>query len=143
MPHPHGPQGARRDLPRPKRQTHSEPDRTLGVPLLRGDSCALHPRTRPHDSESHRRAPAPAPTPGKAVCLVLSLKMHPNQALGAEWRLECLDTAGCGTLEPGLKLARLTLPHELGKVLRQRDRLGDFTLLILEPSEFFLFVIVE
>src|SRR5215471_10355188 len=93
IPHPYGPQGARRDLPRPKRQTHSKPDRTLGVPLLRGDTCALHPRTRPHDAESDRRAPVPAPTPGKAVCLVLSLKMHPNQALGAEWRLkvpECL-----------------------------------------------------
>src|SRR3954466_8659922 len=28
----------------------------------------------------------PAPTPGKAVCLVLSLKMHQNQSLCAECR---------------------------------------------------------
>ena len=45
---------------------------------------ALHPGTRAHDSSSDRRAPAPTPTPGKAVCLVLSIKMHPNQALCAE-----------------------------------------------------------
>src|SRR5262249_36413509 len=87
IPYPHGPQGARSNLSGPKRQAHPEPDGTLGIPLLRGDSCALHPRTRTHDSQSDRRAPAPAPTPGKAVCVVLSIKMHPNQALCAEWRL--------------------------------------------------------
>src|SRR5262245_37481256 len=37
----------------------------------------------------------------------------------------------------------LTLTHERGKILRQLDRLGDFPLLRLEPSELALFVIVE
>src|SRR4029453_4244415 len=87
VPHPQCPQGPRSDLSGPKRQAHPEPDRTLGVPLLRGDSCALHPATRTPGAQSDRRAPAPAPTPGKAVCVVLSIKMHPNQALCAEWRL--------------------------------------------------------
>ena len=63
------------------------------------------------------------------------------QAIGKA--LERLKATGCGTLKPGVKLARLTLTHEPGKVLRQRDRLGDFTLLRLEPSELLLFVIVE
>src|SRR5207244_6075485 len=88
IPYPQGPQGARSDLPRPKRQTHSEPDRTLGVPLLRWHSCALTPSTRNHDSESDRRALAPTPTPGKAVCMVLSLKMPQNQSLCAECRIK-------------------------------------------------------
>ena len=57
--------------------------------------------------------------------------------------LECLEAAGCGTLDPALKLARLTLTHELGKVLRQRDGFGDCTLLRLEPSALLLFVIGE
>src|SRR5262245_62975151 len=57
------------------------------MPLFRGDAWALHPGTRPHEAESDRRAPAPAPTPGQAVCLVLSIKMHPNQALYAECRV--------------------------------------------------------
>src|SRR2546427_9612263 len=63
----------------------------LGVPLLRGDSCALHPGTGTHDSESDRRAPAPTPTPGKAVCMVLSIKIHQNQGL----RAECRVSDGC------------------------------------------------
>src|SRR5262245_56282244 len=55
-----------------------------------------------------------------------------SQAIGKA--LERLKATGCGTLKPGFKLARLTLTHEPGKVLRQRDRLGDCTLLRLEPS---------
>src|SRR5262249_24076225 len=68
------PQGAGGHLAGPKRQAPPEPDRTLGVPGLRGDSWARHAGTRPHDAQSDRRAPAPAPTLGKAVCLVLSIK---------------------------------------------------------------------
>src|SRR4029434_10958871 len=72
----------------PKRQAHPEPDGTLGVPLLRGDSCALHPGPRTHGSQSDRRAPPLASAPGKAICVVLPIKMHPNQALYAECRID-------------------------------------------------------
>src|SRR5262245_3923883 len=68
-------------------QAYPDANGTLGVSLLRGDSCALHPGTRTHDSESDRRAPAPTATPGKAVCMVLPIKIHQNQGLCAECRL--------------------------------------------------------
>jgi hypothetical protein len=60
-----------------------------------------------------------------------------SQAIGQA--LERLKATGCSTLKPGFKLARLMLTHERGKILRQRDRLGDFTLGRLEPSELLLF----
>jgi hypothetical protein len=58
---------------------------------------------RPHDAESDRRAPAPAPTPGEAVCLVLSIKMPPNQALCAECRINGFNSGlGGDTIGRGL-----------------------------------------
>ena len=51
IPHPHGLKEYRRPS-QTKGKRIQKPDRTLGVRLLRGDSCALHPRTRPHDAES-------------------------------------------------------------------------------------------
>jgi hypothetical protein len=57
-----------------------DPDGTLGGPLLRGDSWALHPGPRSQDAPSERRAPAPAPPPGQTVGLVLPLNMPPHQA---------------------------------------------------------------
>jgi hypothetical protein len=50
---------------------------------------------------------------------------------------------GCGTRTPGVKRARLTLTHEPGTVLRQRDRLGAFPRLRLAPSAVLLCVILE
>src|SRR5215475_4726720 len=85
--HPHGPQGAWSDLPRSKRATHSEPHYTVGVSLFCWDSCALYPRTRAHDPQSDRRAPAPSRTPRQTICVVLSIKMPPNQTLYAESRI--------------------------------------------------------
>ena len=57
--------------------------------------------------------------------------------------LKRLEPAGCGPLEPGLKLGGWALTHEGGKVLRQRDRVSDCTLLVAELSELLLFVIGE
>ena len=87
VPHPPRAPRAQRDVSRPKRQAYPDSNCTLGVSLLRWDSCALHPGTRTHAAESDRRAPAPTPTSGKAVCMVLSIKIHQNQGLRAECRL--------------------------------------------------------
>ena len=54
------------------------------------------------------------------------------QAIGKA--LKRLETTGGGTLEPTIELAGLTLTHELGKVLGQRDGFADFALMALEPA---------
>jgi hypothetical protein len=57
--------------------------------------------------------------------------------------LERLETAGCGTLQPGLELVGVTLADEGGKGLGPRDGLSDRALLLLEPSALLLFFIVQ
>src|SRR5262245_44072022 len=85
---PHGLAGAGSDLPSSTRATHADPHYTVGVSLLCWDSCALYPRTRAHDPPSDRRAPAPPRTPRQTLCMVVSIKMHPNQTLYAESRVD-------------------------------------------------------
>ena len=71
-------------FPDQKRQARPEPDRTLGVPLLR----RIHVLSIPGQgllvlnlTDEHQHL---LQLPGKAVCVVLSIKMHSKQALGAE-----------------------------------------------------------
>src|SRR5262249_39157813 len=71
-------QGARGHLSGPKRQAHSVSHRPMGLPLLCGNSCALHPGARALRAQSDRRALAPAAAPGKAICVVLPIKNSPK-----------------------------------------------------------------
>ena len=60
----------------------------------------------------------------------------------ARAEIDDLDRA-LGAADQGFRIWRATSAFERGKILRQRDSLGDCTLLRSEPSEVLLFVIVE
>lgn len=79
-----------------------------------------------------------APRQGDACFHLLSIRPSSSRVT-----LERLEVAGRDTLQPALTLFRLTLTHDAGKVLRQRDGFGDGALLGSEPSALLLFFIVE